>query len=242
MARKEMTWQEAVTKVLKEAGTALHYKEITERIIYQRLKRHFGATPSYTVNAVLNIKEGFERVGVGTYRLQGTIERSNQDEHSERPIMALGMFWERDRIMWAHNPKILGVEQDGADAVDVAEQSGIYLLHDFHDIIYVGRTTKNNLGSRLSAHTRDRLKTRWNRFSWFGFRTVKESGSLGSNSVSYELGDVISAMESLLIEAVEPPLNRKGGDGFQGIEFIQAEDPEMKKKRLLSDLERQLSK
>ena len=231
MARKEMTWQEAVTKVLKEAGTALHYKEIADKVVSQKLRKSFGATPSDSVHAVLSKKREFEKVGIGLFRLQGTVEPSNGNEDPQRPIMALGMFWERDLVMWKANSRILGVEQDGAKAVDMAKQSGIYLLHDIRDIVYVGRTTKNNLGSRLSAHTRDRLKTRWNRFSWFGFRTVKESGSLGSSSKTYGLEDVISAMESLLIEAVEPPLNRKGGDGFQGIEFIQADDPEINRQK-----------
>ena len=235
MARKELTWQKAITKVLTEEGAPLHYKDITERIVAQELRTKLGTIPSNTVHAVLSTKECFEKVGVGSFRLKRTIEQFNGGKDSiedpERPIMALGMFWERDLVMWKANSKILGVEQDGAKAVDMAKQSGIYLLHDIRDIVYVGRTTKNNLGSRLSAHTRDRLKTRWNRFSWFGFRTVKESGSLGSSSKTYGLEDVISAMESLLIEAVEPPLNRKGGDGFQGIEFIQADDPEINRQK-----------
>ena len=116
----------------------------------------------------------------------------------------------------------------------MANQTGIYLLHDFRDILYIGRAIDSSLGSRLLVHTRDRLKTRWNRFSWFGFRAVKANGTLDRISDNYELRDVISAMEALLIEALEPPQNRRGGDGFQGIEYIQAEDPKKKEARLFS--------
>ena len=150
--------------------------------------------------------------------------------------MALGMFWERDLVSWSGKPSILGAEQPGAASVNMTDQNGVYLLHDFRDIVYVGRATEASLGSRLYAHTRDRLKTRWNRFSWFGFRAVDDNGTLGPISKTYELRDVVVAMEALLIEALEPPQNRKGGDGFQGIEYIQAEDPEKAKERLLSQL------
>ena len=150
--------------------------------------------------------------------------------------MALGMFWQRDLVTWSGKPSILGTEQPGAAAVNMTDQNGVYLLHDFRDIVYVGRATEATLGSRLYAHTRDRLKTRWNRFSWFGFREVGDNGTLGPIPKTYELRDVVVAMEALLIEALEPPQNRKGGDGFQGIEYIQAEDPEKAKERLLGEL------
>ena len=127
--------------------------------------------------------------------------------------------------------------EPGAAVANMTEQTGIYLLHDFRDIVYVGRATESTLGTRLSAHTRDRLKTRWNRFSWFGFRPVEENGTLGQIPNTYGLRDVVVAMEAVLIEALEPPQNRKGGDGFHGIEYIQAEDPDKAKERLISEFE-----
>ena len=41
-------------------------------------------------------------------------------------------------------------------------------------------------------------------------------------------------MEALLIEGLEPPQNRKRGDDFYDIEFLQVEDPEIHKSRLRS--------
>jgi len=50
---------------------------------------------------------------------------------------------------------------------------------------------------------------------------------------------VIETMEALLIESLEPPLNRKRGDIFSEIEFLQAVDPQIesdKRKQYLSEL------
>ena len=223
------------------------YNEITERIVAQGLRTSVGATPSNTVYAVLaDKKDVFEKVARATFRLRGGSDLNGGEDDfnndSDRPIIALGMFWERDLVDWANKPKILGAEQPGAEPVDMTDQTGVYLLHDFRDIVYVGRATDSSLGPRLLAHTRDRLKTRWNRFSWFGFRAVEEIGKLGPMPNSYELRDVISAMEALLIEALEPPQNRKGGDGFRGIEYIQAEDPKKAEARLLSELKNLLGR
>ena len=236
MSHKQMPWKDAIVKVLREAGTPLHYRDIAKRIINQKLRTDVGATPSNTVNRILNQeahKEVFEKVAEGIYRIHGS---SYLDNDSNRPILVLGMFWERDMIDWTGNPRILGVEQDGAKPADMADQTGVYLLHDFRGIVYVGRTTDSSLGSRLKAHTKDRLKTRWNRFSWFGFRGVKDDGTLDNVFDKYELRDIISAMEALLIEALEPPQNRRGGDGFKNIEYIQVEDPKKKEVWFIREL------
>ena len=244
MSPREMKWEDAIEKVLRDAGTALHYAEIAKRIVSRGLRKKVGATPSNTVYGVLDKKKTvFDKVAPATFRIRraGDSNGGGDDPFPETepvsPIMALGMFWERDLVSWTGKPSILGAEQPGAESVDMTEQTGIYLLHDFRDIVYVGRATESTLGPRLSAHTRDRLKTRWNRFSWFGLRPVKENGTLGPIPKTYDLRDVVIAMEALLIEALEPPQNRKGGDGFHGIEYIQAEDPEKAKERLLSEFE-----
>jgi hypothetical protein len=81
----------------------------------------------------------------------------------------------------------------------------------------------------LRAHTSDRLSGRWDRFSWFGLRGVKENGSLEDSTVPWTSEVVIETMEALLIESLEPPLNRKRGDNFSALEFIQVTDPQLEK-------------
>lgn len=85
---------------------------------------------------------------------------------------------------------------------------------------------------------RDRLNGRWDRFSWFGLRNVTEDGELGPSEFTASREQIISLMEAILIEALEPPLNRKRGDDFSEREFLQAEDPTLKNKSQRAVLER----
>ena len=238
----DMPWKEAIIVVLEDAGEALNYVVIAERVAERRLRRKLGATPSNSVNVTLtqSIKvEGdlspFRRVAPGMYELQSLKQaRTGASEpESSRPalISAFGMFWERDLVRWKARPSILGRESKMAEAVDMADQIGIYLLHDFREVVYVGRVSEGQLGKRLNDHTSGRLKTRWNRFSWFGLRPVTEAGQLGAVSGSHEVAGIVTTMEALLIEALEPRQNRRGGDHFAGIEFIQTEDPELQRER-----------
>jgi HB1, ASXL, restriction endonuclease HTH domain len=66
-----MTWRKAIDKVLGSSATPLHYKEITERIIAEGLRKNLGATPADTVNAQIFKHEGLSspyiRVAKGTF-------------------------------------------------------------------------------------------------------------------------------------------------------------------------------
>ena len=144
------------------------------------------------------------------------------------------MYWSRERVLWSATPKLLGQQQPGSTPVDFYPQKGVYLLYDGREVIYVARTTDQPLGMRLRQHTVDRLNGRWDRFSWFGVFPAKESGSLSTEPVGvYNLTMLIITMEALLIEGIEPAQNRKRGDDFRAVEFLQVEDPEIKKSQKL---------
>ena len=86
----------------------------------------------------------------------------------------------------------------------------------------------------LREHTSDRLNGRWNRFSWFGVYPVSESGALNTDAKgNYNLNLLIVTMEALLIEGLEPPQNRKKGDAFRAVEFLQVEDPNIEKDQII---------
>ncbi|MGB8899179.1 MAG: hypothetical protein WCC90_08075 [Methylocella sp.] len=105
-------------------------------------------------------------------------------------------------------------------------------------MIYVGRAV-DTLFARLKAHTTDRLGGRWDRFSWFGLRTVGDDGELSDSGVPWSHDVVVETMEALLIESLEPPLNRRRGDNFSGAEYLQATDPQIegaKKKAIIDEL------
>jgi hypothetical protein len=244
-----MTWKEAIVKVLEEANEPLHYREITEEILSRGMKKSVGATPSATVNALITSslknekeKSRFVRVSKGVFSLKeklnseyfGSSKTDSQDldEDESEIIQAFGMFWKRSDVLWRRTPKLLGIESLGADPVDFSEQRGIYLLYDGREVVYVGRSTDRPLGRRLYEHTIDRLSGRWDRFSWFGFRPVSETGLLGEIREMYNSELIISMLEAVLIEAIEPRQNRRRGDDLEGVEYLQARDPEIEKKRL----------
>lgn len=250
---KELTWRDAIDTVLRAASAPLHYKEIADRIVAERLRLSLGATPAATVNAQISasIKHDgasspYVRVAKGTFtlakltgqtvspvkgRLTPTVEESGETEEQYRIVSSFGMFWRRDSIRWTRNPKLLGVQQEGATPVDFGPQLGIYLLYDGREVIYIGRTTDRPLARRLYEHTIDRLAARWDRFSWFGLLPVGESGHLSQLPNTYEAASIIPALEAILIEALEPRQNRKRGDDLYAAEYVQKEDLDIKKKK-----------
>ena len=63
-------------------------------------------------------------------------------------------------------------------------------------------------------------------------RTADDDGTLGPvPSGNFAVDMLVSTMEALLIEGLEPPQNRRRGDGFNATEFIQATDPEVERRR-----------
>jgi HB1, ASXL, restriction endonuclease HTH domain len=251
---KDLPWETAIQRVLNSADGALHYTEIAERIVSNGLRVSVGATPAQTVASHLSTSlreksSPYLRVGVGEYTLRTVAEKSSKDEldagksvgHEAETgaLRAFGMFWQRDLVLWS-GTKLLGRQGATATVVNFAEQVGVYLLHDRQRVIYVGRAT-DTLFVRLRIHTLDRLGGRRDRFSWFGLRSVNAKGELSNSAVPWNHDVVVETMEALLIESLEPPLNRRRGDNFSGIEYIQATDPEIdviKKKAIFDELRR----
>lgn len=259
----ELTWREAIAKVLGSSATPLHYKEITERIIAEGLRKNLGATPAATVNAHIaaSIKHDgdsspYLRISKGLFqarnktaetfveapKLTPEVSESEETEEQYEIVTSFGMFWRKEAIEWSPTPKLFGMQNLGATPVDFCKQLGIYLLYDGREIIYVGRTTDRPLGRRLYEHTLDRLSARWDRFSWFGLLPVDERGHLGSLPQGYGASKLIPAVEAVLIEALEPRQNRKRGDDLAAVEYLQKVDPDIEKKRVKAFLDSTLNK
>lgn len=258
----DMTWRKAIDKVLGSSATALHYNEITERIISEGYRKSLGATPAATVNAQISssikrdgVSSPYIRVAKGTFalrngpvvppsppRLTPEVEESEDSEEQYEIVTSFGMFWRKDAVEWVATPKLLGMQQIAATPVDFFRQLGIYLLYDGREVIYVGRTTDRPLGRRLYEHTLDRMSARWDRFSWFGLLPVSESGQLEDLPMTYAAAKLIPALEAILIEALEPRQNRKRGDDLAAVEYIQKSDPEIEKKRVKATLDAALNK
>ena len=258
----EKSWKEAIKKVLGESDTPLHYAEISEQILSRGYYETDGATPAATVNAQISSsikhegeKSPFMRVGKGTFALKNSlaaaiipastpVPKQNKSgtlaetdvESSDSIIHSFGMYWQRDLVVWRNDPKMFGKQQALSKPVDFGKQKGIYILYDHHTVVYIGRSIDRPLGKRLFEHTVDRLGSRWNRFSWFGLLDVTQEGNLRETALNTSLASLVATLEALLIEALEPPQNRKRGDDFSAIEYIQDIDPELKEKEIKNTL------
>lgn len=248
----ELKWKEAIVKVLEEEKKALHYTEIAELIAKRGYRKSLGATPQETVISMLTgdinthqEKSPFAKVDRGIYILRNYVEEdsyvlSAEDKITKEStaykkskiINAFGIYWSREQVHWKTTPDLLGIQQVGANEVNFKDQIGIYLLHDSRETIYVGQAIDQTLGQRLKNHTSDRLSGRWDRFSWFGFYPVTEEGDLNKDLKFEEISISILAdlLEAILIESMEPRQNRKQGNLFAGIEYLQQEAPEIKRK------------
>ncbi len=258
----QSTWREAIYKGLAASSVALHYNDITERIISEGYRKTLGATPAATVNAQISSSlkhdedaSPYVRMGKGVYslrdktailptpgRLTPEVAESEDSEEQYEIVSSFGMFWQKDAVEWTASPKLLGMQGIGATPVDFYKQLGVYLLYDGREVIYVGRTTDRPLGIRLFEHTMDRMSARWNRFSWFGLLPVSEGGQLEELPSSFAAAKLIPALEAILIEALEPRQNRKRGDDLAAVEYLQKADPEVEKKRMKATLEAAFNK
>lgn len=256
VVQPELTWKEAIIKVLQQEKRAMHYEEIAEQIGAQQLRTSLGATPASSVNTAINLtlknsqdESPFIKVDRGTYALRTNFildsnsassvaddaaVDSEADEDQESSIVtAFGMYWRRDLIIWNGSPKLLGRQSAAAEDVDFSDQVGIYLLGDSRGVIYVGQAVERSLVRRLLEHTRDRHAGRWDWFSWFGLKAVHKDGTLSSKDLTFNVNlvEMANTLEAILIEAVEPRQNRKRGNDFGAFEYIQVEDPELKRQR-----------
>ena len=260
-----MTWKEAVKKVLEDnkigdSYLPMHYRDITDKIIEEKLVGSYGKTPARTVSMTLTTSKGmFTRVDEGTYiltmsennkskngdtnktrknKVTDTINETIADPKKENLVPSYGMYWMRDAINWESKPKLLGVESTGALPIDLSEMRGIYMLYDGREVIYVGQAIDRPIIKRLLEHTKNRLATRWNRFSWFGLDGIHpDSGKIIKQSKEFisDLHSLANVLEGILIEGLEPRQNRRQGDNF-GFEFYQEVDKEILKGKVLSQL------
>ena len=250
--KADLDWKTAILKVLEQQSEPISHHEIARLIQENGYRSKLGYTPQNTITSVIStsLSQGnspFVRVGPGLYALAASTSTSETRPSQTSPeclqgqngpgaeptevIGALGMFWERDQILW-EKPRLLGLQQIGANTVDFSEEIGIYLLHDSQGVVYVGRATDQSILKRLKQHNYDRHKGRWSRFSWFGAYPVEEDGSLDKrHEVNFGIQAIMITLEAVLIEAIEPRQNRRRGDGLDKSEFLQFEDPEIRKKR-----------
>ena len=197
----------------------------------------FALRTSKAQNAIANTASSAIALTPATPKIFKEAQVSTvEQEPDESVIRCLGMYWQRDLVIWKSDPRVFGKQQALSKPVDFGTQRGIYILYDHHTVVYVGRSVDRPLGKRLYEHTTDRLGSRWNRFSWFGLLSVTDEGKLVETPIKVTLPSLVATLEALLIEALEPPQNRKRGDDFTVMEYIQDIDPEIKERELQNTL------
>ena len=250
----EMSLQDAVRLVLREASEPLHYREIADIIAAERYREAMGATPDKTVAAALSAMrrngENYSMPGRPGYYVHAPLavgqaasaspdDRGEDDDptdDSQVRIQAYGLYWERDKVEWDAGRgqiELLGRQNRAAQPVDFADQQGVYLLHQMQTVTYVGRTaaTQNGLFGRLRDHVKNpRRSGRWDRFSWFGLRPVNEDATLGNAPQVLTTDLLITILEAVLIETYLPSFNDKSGD-LMGELYEQVIDPDIAKER-----------
>ena len=156
-------------------------------------------------------------------------------------IKNYGHYWSRSLVNWGwrghgNQGSLLGTSKpsDPNATVDFRNQIGIYcLFNDDRDVVYLGQTGSRDqrLLTRLRQHTRYSIRDRWTNFSWFGFLEVDpNSGELSNDTdlkreISGTYSGALDEIEAVLIQIVEPLLNKQGpkwGSGDQrSKEFFQ---------------------
>ena len=179
-------------------------------------------------------------------------------------IVNYGLYWERHKVNWwpgrggrgNRRIRLLGKEygigrahdeNDDENAVDFANQNGIYLLHNGFETVYVGQTTNNRDGlfQRLRIHCSEPSKgPMWDKFSWFGFKQVAQIDVTQTNGIYRELANdhleidkptvsmrtLIKVVETIVIQATLPRLNGQSGQ-FLGVPFLQVRDSALTRSR-----------
>ena len=153
-------------------------------------------------------------------------------------IKNYGFLWERKYIFRGagSNPGHLRGTASGLSIADFRDQIGVYVLYDqFQNIVYIGQAGNGNatLFTRLKNHMDGGMWNRWQYFTWIGFRAVNQDGSLSaqqsvdSGVSGFRYSDALNEIEGILIEVIEPKLNKQSGRLKNAKEYNQYIDPKV---------------
>lgn len=148
-------------------------------------------------------------------------------------IKNYGFLWERKYIYRGSGGDgnaghLMGYS--GKSFADFRDQIGVYVLYDRNQsIVYVGQAGNGNasLFTRLRNHMDGALWNRWEYFSWVGFRDVNADGRLSNQQAvdsgvsGFKYSDALNEIEGILIEVIEPKLNKQGGKLRAATEYYQ---------------------
>lgn len=149
-------------------------------------------------------------------------------------IKNYGFLWDRNYIYRGagNNAGHLKGTAPGFSA-DFRDQIGVYVLYDAgQQIVYVGQAGNGNatLFTRLKNHMDGQMWNRWQYFTWVGFKDVNADGNLSaqqnvdSGVSGFKYSDALNEVEGILIEVIEPKLNKQSGRLKSAREYYQYRD------------------
>ena len=150
-------------------------------------------------------------------------------------IKNYGFLWDRNYIYRGagNNAGHLKGSASGLALADFREQIGVYVLYDSGQrIVYVGQAGNGNatLFTRLKNHMDGQMWNRWQYFTWIGFKDVNADGNLSaqqnvdSGVSGFKYSDALNEVEGILIEVIEPKLNKQSGRLKSAREYYQYRD------------------
>ena len=150
-------------------------------------------------------------------------------------IKNYGFLWDRDCVYRGagNNAGHLKGTAAGLAVADFREQIGVYVLYDSAQrIVYVGQAGNGNatLFTRIKNHMDGPMWNRWQYFSWIGFKDVNADGNLSaqqsveSGVSGFKYSDALNELEGILIEVIEPKLNKQSGRLKSAREYYQYRD------------------
>ena len=155
-------------------------------------------------------------------------------------IKNYGFMWERQYIFRGRGSIPGHLNGKSKDFIaDFAKQLGVYILYDRNQSInYVGQAGNGNahLLDRLKQHMDGPLRSRWDYFTFFGFRNVKNDGYLSEQQKidarvsGFRYAQALDQLEGILITSIEPNLNKQGPKLNGAKRFYQIIDREVEPK------------
>ena len=150
-------------------------------------------------------------------------------------IKNYGFLWDRNYIYRGagNNAGHLKGSASGLALADFREQIGVNVLYDSGQrIVYVGQAGNGNatLFTRLKNHMDGQMWNRWQYFTWIGFKDVNADGNLSaqqnvdSGVSGFKYSDALNEVEGILIEVIEPKLNKQSGRLKSAREYYQYRD------------------
>lgn len=139
-------------------------------------------------------------------------------------VTSKGIMWKRDACtIDSKGMRLYGIQntKELTQYIDFTYQVGIYILYMDKNPVYVGQAIKQSLGIRLKQHTVDRLRSSWNRFSWFGIKPIDNNGQLVDlEDQAYSTKALINGLEGVLIDIVGIA-NLRNGNGMAETPCLQ---------------------